>query len=181
MDYTKITADPVDGRIIGQAYMRASGEITHKVRFAYRLFAEQVGQQYEELTKSVRVVFQDDDPYADASEMFRDVRRGTLLIYRTTDEQSHPVLSADENNRFRAVHDYFGHFRSGRGFDRHGEEAAWVSHSQMFAGLARRAMTSETRGQNSAFIWINGGREFPPQKAVLLPGWMSIIPPRHFA
>jgi hypothetical protein len=46
----------------------------------------------------------------------------------------------------------------------------------MFNGLGRRAMTSETRGQSSAFIWVNGGREFPPQKAVLLPDWISEIP-----
>ena len=46
----------------------------------------------------------------------------------------------------------------------------------MFTGLARRAMTTETRGQNSAFIWVNGGREFPEQKAILLPDWVSEIP-----
>jgi hypothetical protein len=64
----------------------------------------------------------------------------------------HPLLSAEENDMFRAVHDFFGHAASGRGVAQNGEEAAWVSHSQMFSTEARKAMTTETRGQNS---WSN--------------------------
>jgi hypothetical protein len=64
----------------------------------------------------------------------------------------HPLLSAEENDMFRAVHDFFGHAASGRGVAQSGEEAAWVSHSQMFSAEARKAMTTETRGQNS---WTN--------------------------
>lgn len=178
MDYSKITADPVRGPEIGQMYMDASPFITTLAKMAYRQFANQVREQFIELVKDVRVIFQDDDPYNSASEMFADVRRGNLLIYRTAADQSHPLLSDHENNMFRAVHDYHGHFKTGRDFSRHGEEAAWVRHSQMFTSLARRAMTSETRGQNSAFIWVNGGHEFPEQKAILLPDWVSVIPER---
>lgn len=183
MDYSKITADPVRGPEIGRLYMQASPFVTVLARQAYRSFADQVERQFHELTScngyGVKVVFQDEDPYPDASAMMDDVRNhARLKIYRTTDDQSHPLLSADENNMFRAVHDFHGHYMSGRDFSRHGEEAAWVRHSQMFTGLARRAMTTETRGQNSAFIWVNGGREFPEQKAILLPDWVSVIPDR---
>jgi hypothetical protein len=132
------------------------------------------------MRKSVKVVFQAEDPYADHHEMFADVAGGTLRVYMTQPNQSHPLLTMSQNDRFRAVHDYFGHYGSGQGFSRHGEEAAWVVHSQMFYGPARRAMTTETRGQNSAFIWLNGGREFPPQKACLLPEWVSEVPSRHY-
>lgn len=177
MDYSKITADPVRGPEIGRLYVDASPFITTLARVAYRSFAEQVERQFRELP--VRVEFQEADPYADASAMMADVRNnGRLKIYATTDDQAHPLLTRDQNNMFRAVHDFHGHYMSGRDFSRHGEEAAWIRHSQMFTGLARRAMTSETRGQNSAFIWINGGREFPPQKAILLPDWVSDIPDR---
>jgi hypothetical protein len=67
------------------------------------------------------------------------------------------------------VHDGFGHLASGRGFDRHGEDAAWDAHSQMYSPLARLAMTTETRGQTSTFIWYHRGRRFPDQKVLLLP------------
>lgn len=178
MDYSKITADPVRGPEIGRMYVEASPFITTLARRAYASFADQVDAQYREMRKSVKVEFVAEDPYVNALAMFEDVKSGWLRVWMTTPDHAHPLILPTQNDRFRAVHDYFGHYLSGRGFSRHGEEAAWVRHSQMFTGLARRAMTSETRGQNSAFIWINGGREFPPQKAILLPDWVSVIPER---
>ena len=49
-------------------------------------------------------------------------------------------------DKFRAVHDYFGHIKDGNGFRAGGEENAWRSHAAMYSPLARRAMTTETRG-----------------------------------
>ncbi len=184
MDYSKITADVVRGPEIGRLYMDASPFVTTLARFAYREFAWQVEGQFHQLIGSgIHVQFQPEDPYPDHEAMIYDVdTHRRLRVYATTEDQRHPLLSAHQNNMFRAVHDYYGHHGGGFGesvsFSRHGEEAAWVRHSRMFHGLARRAMTTETRGQNSAFIWILGGREFPQQKAVLLPDWVSEIPQR---
>lgn len=47
------------------------------------------------------------------------------------------------------MHDAFGHGIRGNSFGALGEEVAWGSHAQMYSPLARIAMTSETRGQNS--------------------------------
>jgi hypothetical protein len=87
------------------------------------------------------------------------------------------------NDLFRAVHDYFGHSKSGVGFRGAGEEAAYQSHAGMFSPLARRALASETRGQNS---WLNYGpygetnrtakvedTRFADQKVGLMPRWAS--------
>lgn len=181
MDYSKIEADAVRGPEIGRMYMDASPFVTSLARYAYRQFERQVDSQFEDLTNrwGVRVAFTDTDPYASAEEMFADVRNGWLAVWRTQADQRHPVLPSRTNDRFRAVHDFHGHYLTGRGFDRHGEEAAWVRHSRMFMGLARRAMTTETRGQSSALCWVlKGTDEFPPQKAILLPDWVSEIPER---
>jgi hypothetical protein len=187
MEYDKITADPVRGPEIGRMYLDASPFVTTLAHHAYRQFADQVERQYRRMTMvdRIKVEFQDDDPYTDWRDMVADVTvNRRLKVYRTPVDgtQDHPLLRRDENNMFRAVHDYYGHHGAGHGspvsFTRHGEEAAWVRHSRMFTGLARRAMTTETRGQNSAFIWINGGRVFPQQKAVLLPDWVSDVPER---
>ena len=184
MDYSKIMASAVDGPRIGRLYLDApSRPDAPSVRDAYASFVRQVDWQYDLMTRPVArggygvgVVFTDQDPYASAGEMFHDVAtRSVLRIYRTQADQGHPILSAESNDRFRAVHDFFGHFRSARGFDRHGEEAAWVCHSKMFAGVAQRAMTTETRGQSSALCWLTSP-EFPPQKALLLPEWCSTVP-----
>jgi GNAT superfamily N-acetyltransferase len=85
------------------------------------------------------------------------------------------------NDIFRIVHDYFGHIKEGVGFRAEGEENAWRAHWAMFTPLARRALTTETRGQNS---WVNFGpfaefnktangaeTQYAPQKIGLLPDW----------
>jgi len=87
------------------------------------------------------------------------------------------------NDIFRAVHDYFGHAKEGVGFRADGEENAWRSHAAMYSPLARMAMTSETRGQNS---WLNfnpvfgeknrkartENSTFADQKVGILPHWV---------
>lgn len=89
-----------------------------------------------------------------------------------------PVLA---NDLFRAVHDAFGHGIEGSGFRARGEENAWQAHIRLFTGLAKGALTTETRGQNS---WLNYGpfgeqnrkakvedTIFADQKVGLLPEW----------
>ena len=85
------------------------------------------------------------------------------------------------NDLFRAVHDAFGHGLEGSGFRAEGEENAWQAHIRLFAGPARGAITTETRGQNS---WLNYGpygernrtaktedTVFADQKTGLMPEW----------
>ena len=99
------------------------------------------------------------------------------------------------NDLFRFVHDFFGHTERGNGFGPVGEENAWDVHARMYTPKARRAMTTETRGQNS---WVNFGpqmrnedgslkkkgdagylspkdRQFAPQKMALMPEEFSQI------
>jgi hypothetical protein len=87
------------------------------------------------------------------------------------------------NDLFRIVHDYFGHVKNGYGFRAAGEDNAWRAHAAMYSPEARRAMTTETRGQNS---WLNYGpygeanrtantedTVFARQKVALLPHWVT--------
>jgi hypothetical protein len=133
---------------------------------AYAAFVRETETQYAHLVRSgIQVVVSTADPYATTAELVEDVNRGRLLVFATS-EGEHPLMSAEENDLFRAVHDCFGHCATGRTFDRHGEEAAYRSHAEMYSPLARRALASETRGQNAALIWTG---EFQAQKAGLLP------------
>jgi len=103
------------------------------------------------------------------------------LVYDIEVEEDHSfvVQNVPVHN---CVHDYYGHCKDGFGMRADGEENAWRSHSAMFSPLARRAMTSETRGQNS---WVNFGPHaeknrtasaadtvYADQKVGLLPGWV---------
>lgn len=135
----------------------------------YEALATEVEQQYDYMTKTlgIKVEFISEDPYKTSKEMFAEVSTGKLRVLRTASTGAHPLFSNQQNDKFRAVHDYFGHAATGRGFGQDGEEAAWVHHSQMFTKKARGALTTETRGQNS---WYNTRKNgFADQKVALLP------------
>ena len=175
LDYSGVAVDPRRGAAIGKAYDELPF-YDKAAEPAYRAMREETGRQFEFLTGQrsrgglgIDVSVQEDDPYDTPSAMRSDLREGRLSVLATRSTGGHPFFADDENDMFRAVHDAFGHAGTGRGFDRHGEEAAWTAHSQMYSPFARQAMTSETRGQNSAFIFNSGGKIFPVQKVAVLP------------
>jgi len=142
----------------------------------YEALASEVEEQFDFMTKTlgIKVEFVAEDPYKTSKEMFDDVSRGVLKVLQTETTGAHPLFSDAQNDKFRAVHDYFGHAATGRGFGQDGEEAAWVHHSQMFTQNARAALTTETRGQNSFFN--NRGKQFADQKVALLPEEFWAVP-----
>lgn len=126
-------------------------------------------------------VFSTEDGYGQGGIPAQERAENPMLQVVEGEEWSgQPVLV---NDVFRLVHDYFGHIKTGVGFRADGEENAWRAHSAMYSPLARRAMTTETRGQNS---WLNFGPHgatnrtarvedtvFAEQKIGLLPEWVS--------
>jgi hypothetical protein len=173
--YPRVRLDPALGSAIADAY-EAAPDRDERAFAAYAAFCAQSIQQYHFLVGrvefgglgvAVRVV--DEDPYPDAQAMAADVRHRRLRVFASAASGNpHPYLSDGENDMFRAVHDAFGHAASGRGFDAHGEEAAWLKHRMLYSPVARRVLTTEIRGQTCALVFHGGGR-FPEQKAVLLP------------
>ncbi|WP_243715347.1 hypothetical protein [Micromonospora sp. KC207] len=174
--YARVRLDPVVGAAIADAYMAAPVR-DERAYAAYAAFCRETVRQYHYLVGrqeygglgvSVRII--DTDPYPDMASLTDDVRKRRLKVWASAATGNpHPYLSDGENDMFRAVHDVFGHAATGCGFDRHGEEAAWLKHSRMYSRLAGRALATETRGQNCAQIFHYGGTRFPQQKAVLLP------------
>lgn len=180
-----------------------------EVRAAYDAMVVETLAQWETIKATgLKVEFAPPaDPYdGNPWGAVRDVRDNNHLYVFSTeegygqagiteaDEAENPMLavvpgenwygkSVRVNDIFRAVHDYFGHIKEGVGFRARGEENAWRMHSAMYSPLARRAMTTETRGQNS---WLNYGPNgeanqtasvedtiFAEQKIGLLPLWVS--------
>lgn len=168
IDYQKTVANRARAARIADAYDELP-TVDEDAFESYTALATEVEAQFEYMTKTlgVKVEFVADDPYKTSREMFADVSKGVLKVLSTASTGSHPFLSDDQNDKFRAVHDFFGHAATGRGFGQDGEESAWVHHSQMFTETARGALTTETRGQNS---WYNSrGKVFAEQKVALLP------------
>ncbi len=178
-----------------------------EVALAYQALIDETLAQWQAIKATgLKVEFIDfekqGDPYAASPRLaIMDVQDNNhLWVFPTdagfgsddTDISGNPLLAlTDEyigdkrlraNDVFRIVHDYFGHIKDGVGFRAEGEENAWRSHAAMFSPLARRALTTETRGQNS---WVNygphgaknrkasaGDTVYAPQKIGLLPQWV---------
>jgi hypothetical protein len=170
--YSHIETNPGRIRRLAQAY-HALPMNDPGAHAAFADMARQVHHQYDHLTGAmgVHVEAVDHDPYANHLEMTQDLARNRhLAVLSTRATGPHTFFDDETNDKFRAVHDAFGHAATGRSFDRHGEEAAWLAHSRMFSGPARHAMTTETRGQNSMLIATG---KFAKQKTALLPGELT--------
>lgn len=146
------------------------------VKAAYEALAKETLAQYEEIIKDgYDVEINNDEPYSSSEQMIEDLRENKRMKIFSTESgfgekpitqkqrDENPLLRdsgfKDKNGKtllindvFRFVHDFFGHAELGNGFGELGEENAWNVHARMFSPLARRAMTTETRGQNS---WVN--------------------------
>lgn len=172
-----ITVNPHYGLAVGKEYMKLPAYDAAALP-AYDAFIAETREQYRYLTRTLGIAVHVtlDDPYPDASAMMHDVgtnRRLAVLSSGATG--GHPYMSLADNDIFRAVHDYFGHYANRFSFSRHGEESAYRAHRLMYSDAARPALATETRGQNSAFIFVNNGEQFPPQKIALLPAWATAL------
>jgi hypothetical protein len=178
-----------------------------EVKAAYDAMIKETLDQWNEIKKTgLKVDFiEGDDPYGSPMNALRDIHDNNHLWVFPTDDgfggslssdvdiSGNPLLQVVEgetingkpvraNDIFRIVHDYFGHAKEGVGFRAPGEENAWRAHAALYSPEARRAMTTETRGQNS---WVNygpfgefnrtagpGETQYAPQKIGLLPDWV---------
>ncbi len=182
-------ADKKKMRQIATSYHKAKkvpAENSNTARQYERLVIE-VDAQYDWVTEQagVRMEVVDSNPYNSPAEMAADIRDNKRLkVLSTESTGGHPLLTNEQNDRFRFIHDYFGHTSLGNSFSRHGEYVAYLKHSQMFSEKARGAMHSETVGQNAwlTFSTANEKRarhalrvgqsynaKFSPQKATVLP------------
>jgi len=188
---SEMQADPIFQHRVATHYEAAQGaEHEHRVKSAYAALAGEVHQQFDYLTRpqehgglGVKVEFEPElegtNIYPTHEHLINDLQQNRRLRVNKTGSSpadqavGHPFLDPETNDKFRAVHDAFGHAAIGRSFSRHGEEAAYHSHAQMFSHKAVPALAAETRMQNSA---LNYGRRpgvFPEQKAVIAPSWAT--------
>lgn len=118
---------------------------------AYKKLSEETKNQFDEMVGSGVKIHWDptgEKGYRSSKDMLEDaLGNNNLVVYQGG--ELHPLLGQEGNDKFRAVHDYFGHGTTGSSFGPKGEELAYGAHSQMYSPLARLAAASETRGQNS--------------------------------
>ena len=194
-DFKAVKANPRAVEM-AQVYAKLVNDPTNpEVIKAYNALKEESAEQFRYLTEDmgVKIEYVKNDPYnvikngksvPDSTLMMRDVTENKRLLVRDSTQDfitnPHPILTIAENNAFRAVHEFFGHVSSGTNFAAAGEEAAWLAHSRMYSAEARRAMTTETRGQNSYYNFYDAERKtFAPQKAALMPDEFVLAPAEY--
>lgn len=200
--------DPEHAKAIAQAFE----DMPHApndpaVKASYNALIDETLAQYRAMKKAgvkVEPIPADmPDPYAANPRLAaKDVADNNHLWFFPTDQgfgsggaagANHPMLRKTgekigdhellANDVFRIVHDYFGHLKEGVGFRAAGEDNAFRIHSSMYSDLARPAMTTETRGQNS---WVNYGPHgeknrtasaadtiYADQKVGIMPEWTT--------
>ncbi len=198
-----VVVDKVRAKQIAKAYdtMKHAPDAP-EVKKSYDALIKETTNQFKELrAKGLKVSKIEpgmENPYKSSADMFADIEKNNHLYYFPTEQGfgsgasagAHPMLAksgakiGDEdllaNDVFRIVHDYNGHSVSKRKFGAKGEEGAWRDHMKMYSPDAQKALTTETRGQNS---WVNFGPNgdfnranpaktvYADQKAGLLPDW----------
>lgn len=188
--FDNVVVNLPQARRIASDYM-AAPKYDKAAEPSYRALAEETSRQFDFMTKprskggmGMDVEVTKHDPYTkpsgapDPAGMMRDVQEhNRIKVLSTETTGGHPFLTNEQNDKFRAVHDVFGHSATGRAFDPHGEEAAFRSHYAMFSPAARPAMATETRAQNSAnnYAGLPAG-SFVEQKVVTLPSTQLITP-----
>ncbi len=155
-----------------------------EVQKAYQSLADETLAQYRAMEKAgikIEPYTGKGEPYANSSEMMKDVRDNKHLWFFTTDQgfgsgevfpgallqKSGVTINGKElvmNDLFRAVHDYFGHTAEGYEFGPRGEYNAYLAHSRMFTDAAKPALAAETLAQNA---WVNFGPHLRRQDGTL--------------
>ncbi len=162
---------------IAQEFEKLKSDINAPgVREVYTAMIDETLDQYEKIiSRGYSIEINNQEPYNSSQEMIQDLKKNKRMKVMSTEagfgdsvitneqRESNPLLGktnfVDANDKpllandiFRFVHDFFGHAKLGNGFGAVGEENAWNVHAMMYSEQARRAMTTETRGQNS---WVN--------------------------
>lgn len=208
-----VSVNPEVGAKIAKAYEEMPHDPNNpEVKSAYNALINETLDQYQFIKntglKIDPITPEMKNPYPNSRAMMNDIKNNNHLYYYPTEQgfgttskiSDHPLLTPTQeelngkpllaNDVFRIVHDYFGHAREGNGFGPKGEENAWMYHKQMFSPEAQKAMTTETRGQNS---WVNFGpygesnrtnpqkTVYADQKAGILPEWVQEKKLVHFS
>ena len=182
METPVVEPNPELARVIAAVYHRAKSlPRDPKVRKCYNHLIHEIAFQYNILPVRVTAYGDGSVPYESSKDMMDDLLKNRHL-YVYSGGEAHPIFTRKENFKFRAVHDFFGHAALGFAFGPKGEENAWIEHSKLFTPLARMALSTETRGQNS---WVNFGpfsklapdqRPYAKQKIFILPRPLRIHP-----
>lgn len=128
-----------------------------------------VEKQFKQVETRLKIEFVDYDPYKSFKDMNEKVaREGVLKIWNGASD-THPVWTAEQNWKFRAVHDYQSHLAGGHKFTLKGELASYNRHLKTFPHAAWPCLFTEIVGQTCYYNVHKTNT--PDQKVAILYGF----------
>jgi hypothetical protein len=159
---------------IGKQYLEGQGFIDHTFSHVQEAFAE-INKVNRELFDMIpyQVYFTEEDMYTSAKHMREEVQR-TGVIYIYSGWSGHPILTQEENNIGRAVHDVFAHCVCGCPFTFEGEYTAYLEQRKYYPEWTWDVLFAEIPAQTAAFYVNNSSHDFA-QKAIAAPAiWVFL-------
>jgi hypothetical protein len=172
--------DKTLSRKIAEAYAKMENNPNSaEVKASYNALVKETLAQYKALKAAgYEIEISEEDSYKNSQEMIDDVVKNKRIKIFSTEagfgnkpiskksRKENPMLMQSgmkdkngvpllNNDLFRAVHDIIGHGELGNSFGAIGEENAFQIHARLYSPLARKALATETRGQNS-FVNFSG-------------------------
>jgi len=131
----------------------------------------QLGEYNEDRFEDIPIPvhFTEDDPYADAEELFEGIESDEEL-YIFSGGSSPEGMSDEQNLKGRAVHDYFGHYMNECDFSIEGEFEKWYNQKDDVPEGTEDLLFSEVVGQVTLVHYLEGGFDDPDfeQRSVLI-------------
>lgn len=184
---SKENADTALGMKTADDFIKMKNEPTEpKTKAAFDAMKRDVDDQYNYATKDMGLKIEPwtekGQPYANSQAMIDDVKNNQHLYFAREGavDESTPFGQKDATgfsyqDKFRAVHDLFGHVAGENQFGPNGERRAYQNHAQMFSDEAQPAMKSLTHGQNS---FVNFGPHMRNAEGGLIqkgePGYIEL-------
>lgn len=137
---------------IGRAYCEDKflGEEGEYVKQQFDIIKYVTGKLYDMIPYGIE--FTPNDPYESSKEMRERVKKdGYIKIYTYTG--GHPLLSQEDNDKFRAVHDVWAHLVCGCPFTFEGEYTAYLEQRQYYPKSTWNVLFAEIPAQTCAYYY----------------------------
>lgn len=169
-----------------------------QTKAAYDAMTKEIGDQFDKFQKAGFDMkkITGENPYKSSEDLFKDIQNKKIQYFpseqgfgsSTAGIEGNPLLQKSgkfikgeelpHNDVFRIVHDLVGHGKNNNKFGALGEEIGYQAHKQTLSPLAQKALTTETRGQNS-FVNYGPNGEFNranPSKTIFADQKIGLLP-----
>lgn len=142
---------------IGKAYVETAefaDEDSDSIREQYEVIGHRHEILYEQIP--VPVIWTHEDPYESAATLREQIDdEGELRVYTGGSQSTY--MTAEQNVKGRAVHDYFGHYRFDADFSVAGEFAVWQHTKNFYLPSTHCILFSDIVGQRCAAGYLDDG------------------------